>query len=99
MNPPQSEFDFNGPRQGVDGVSAWRTQRDPQMAELARANGIPLNHRCRLELQGDVVLEGIVRLADEELLMPGLQRNPELQLRVDRCRFRASEILSIVRVD
>ncbi|MBN9693231.1 MAG: hypothetical protein J0M24_23565 [Verrucomicrobia bacterium] len=95
----QSEFNFDSNPAAPDGLAAWRRDRDQQRLALARANGLPLNHRCRVTLLGDVVLEGFLRLAEEELFLHEPTRDLRLRLQIDRCSFTPREILSLVRLD
>lgn len=95
----QDELDFD--RVGIpgrDGLSAWRAQRQKAFEAMALANGLPLGHRCRVELRDGIELEGVLELATEELLLEA-ERDPKLQLRVKRCTFAATEIRSVARVD
>ena len=96
--PMQEEFDFTR-ESGPDGVSAWRRGREEELGRIAQANGLPLGHVCRVELLGGVELEGRLHLADEELILPGVQRDQTLRLRIGRCTFTPREILSAVRLD
>lgn len=93
----QEEFQF-GAADRQDGLETWRRQRAAQVSALAKTLGIPLGNPCRVELSGDVELEGMLTLADEELLTPD-PRSPDLRLQVGRCIFTSQEIVSIVRLD
>lgn len=93
----QGEFQFAATGR-EDGLEVWRRQRAAQLATLAKDLGIPLGHPCRVELAGDVELEGMLTLADEELLAPD-RRDPGVRLRVGRCIFTSQEIVSVVRLD
>ena len=95
----QGELNFDSPAAGPDGLAAWRQERERNFRALARANGLPLGHPCRVELCGDVVLEGELRLADVDLLPPEIQRDLNLRLQVGRCIFTPREIVSLVRLD
>lgn len=93
----QEEFQF-GARNERDGLAAWRSQRAAQVAGLAKTLGIPLGHPCRVQLAGDVELEGMLTLADEDLLTPD-PGNAGIRLRIGRCIFTSREIVSVVRLD
>ncbi|HRI14955.1 MAG TPA: hypothetical protein PLX89_18320 [Verrucomicrobiota bacterium] len=95
----QVEFDFSGAAAGHDGLSAWRRHREDQLSALAKANGLPLGKRCRVELCGNVVLEGTLRLAEDELLVSKPTRDLNLDLQIDLCVFSPREIVSVVRLD
>lgn len=95
----QSEFNFDSNPAAPDGLAAWRRERDQQCLALARANGLPLNHRCRVTLLGDVILEGILRLAEEELFQNEPTRDLRLRLQINRCSFTPREIFSLIRID
>lgn len=91
------DFDLIG-IPGRDGLTTWRSQRQQAFEAMARANGLPLGHRCRVELRDGVELEGVLELATEELLLEP-ERDPKLQLRVRRCTFAATEIRAVARLD
>lgn len=93
----QEEFQF-GAADRQDGLEAWRRQRADQVAALGKSLGIPLGHRCRVALSGEVELEGMLTLADQNLLTPD-PRSPEVRLQVGRCIFTSQEIVSVVRLD
>ena len=95
----QSEFNFDSNPAEPDGLIAWRRERDQQRLALARANSLPLNHRCRVMLVGDVEVEGILRFADDELFLQKATRDLRLRLQIGQCRFTLREILSLVRID
>jgi len=80
-------------------LDAWRAQRAGQLDELSRSLGLPLGHPCRVELAGGVVLEGRLVLDDEELLIPEDRRDRTIRLRIGRCVFAPSELVSAVRLD
>ena len=84
---------------GRDGLAAWLSAREKSVKDLARANGIPLGHPCRVELIGGVVLEGNLMQADEPLLTVEVQRDPGMLLRIGRCVFSLREVVSVVRMD
>jgi hypothetical protein len=93
----QQELDFNS-KPEPEGLQRWRAEREAWHREFARANGIPLGHKCRVILRNDMELVGILRLAQNNLpLEPG--RNPNLELQIDRCTFTAREIASVARID
>lgn len=93
--------DFNFDDQGrADGLAAWRAQREEALRVVARANGLPLGHPCRVELTGGATMEGILILAEENLLLPpDGKRDPGLRLQLGRCVFTPREIVSVVRLD
>lgn len=95
----QSEFDFNAANPTPDGLTAWHRERQERLAALARANGLPLGHPCRVELAGGVVLEGVLRIAEDELCLSNPTRDLKLKLQIDRCQFSPREILSAIRLD
>ncbi len=82
----------------MDGLARWRGQRQEIFKAMARANGLPLGHRCHVELRDGTTLDGLLQLATEELLLDA-ERNPKLNLRIERCTFAAVEILSVARLD
>ncbi len=84
---------------GPDGLAAWRAARDGQLRDLGRVNGLPLGHVCRVELAGGVVLQGMLRLADQPQLWVEVQRDVSLRLRIDRCVFSPGEVVWVVRLD
>lgn len=95
----QDEFDFETVTiPGADGLTTWQRQRRQALDALARANGLPLGHRCRVTLRDGSEFEGLLELADDDLLIEG-NRNPKLRLRVRRCTFLATEMAGIVRID
>lgn len=84
----------------VDGLTAWRAQREQALREIARANGLPLGHPCRVELSGGATMEGMLILAEENLLLPpDGRRDLDLRLQMGRCVFTPREIVSVVRLD
>ncbi len=95
----QSEFDFHTIGQVPDGLTAWHRERQERLAAIAQANGLPLGHPCRVELAGGVVLEGVLRIAEDELCLSHPTRDLKLKLQIDRCQFFPREILSVVRLD
>ncbi|HRI14054.1 MAG TPA: hypothetical protein PLX89_13740 [Verrucomicrobiota bacterium] len=95
----QVEFDFSAGPADHDGLTAWRRHREQQLLALAKANGLPLGRRCRGELCGEVVLEGTLRLAEDELLIFEPTRDLNLKLQINRCSFSPREIVSVVRLD
>ena len=95
----QSEFQFENCPTATDGLAAWREGRARQLSEVARANGLPLGYRCRVELMGGVVIEGHLRLAEDCLPLETPQRDLNLRLQVERCQFTPLEIISVIRLD
>ena len=94
----QLGFDFNAPRDGGDGYSRWQSERQQARAALARKLGFPLGHRVEVELKGEVILRGLLHLAEDELWMDQ-SRDFSVRLRIERCAFMASEIVRCVRLD
>ena len=93
----QKEFDFDTPSD-ADSYEMWLNERRERLVALARENGLPLGHQSRVVLNSGIELLGVLRLIDERVpMIPN--RNPELELRVDRCTFHAREIVSAVRID
>ena len=93
----QKEFDFETPSE-ADSYEMWLAERRERLAALARENGLPLGHQSRVILTSGIELVGVLRLAQDRVpMIPN--RNPELDLRVDRCTFHAREIASAVRLD
>lgn len=88
-----------GAEDGPDGLESWRGQRAKQLRELSRTLGIPLGHRCRIELAGGVILEGLLGLDEDLLFLPEPSQRSAIRLRVDRCVFTLSEVASAVRQD
>ncbi len=84
---------------GRDGLAAWLAAREKSVKDLARANGIPLGHPCRVELIGGVVLEGNLTQADEPQLTVEVQRDLGMRLQIGRCVFSLREVVSVVRMD
>lgn len=95
----QPELDFHQDPAASDGLDRWRRQREQELSELARNNGLPLGKACRVELVGEVILEGPLLLAHDELFQHHLDRNPGLRLRIGRCTFTPREIVTVVRLD
>lgn len=98
-SPRQPELDFDRDPAAPSGLDRWRVQREQELLELARSNGLPLGKHCRVELLGEVILEGLLVLAHDELFQYRLDRNLDLRLRIDRCTFTPREIVSVVRLD
>lgn len=95
----QDEFNFDS-ASGSNGLETWRQQRQQQWMALAKVHGLPLQHLCRVELRGGVELEGLLGLAEDDLLLlPNLERDLELHLQIGRCIFTPREIVSVVRLD
>ncbi|HTI69487.1 MAG TPA: hypothetical protein VMF06_05955 [Candidatus Limnocylindria bacterium] len=93
----QQQFDFDTPS-SADSYEAWVQERRQRLTHLARENGLPLGHPCRVNLASGIELSGVLRLAEDKIPM-NPERDPELLLRIDRCTFHAKEIVSAVRVD
>ena len=85
----------NGP---VDGLSAWRRQRQDALGELAKKFGLPLGHRAEVWLRGGIRLEGILRL-QEQLLWIEDDAAREIMLEIDGVAFKRFEIESCKRQD
>ncbi|MCC7375930.1 MAG: hypothetical protein IT581_14830 [Verrucomicrobiales bacterium] len=94
----QLGFDFNAPRDGGDGYSRWQSERQQARAALARKLGFPIGHTVEVELKGEVILRGVLHLADDELWVDQ-GRDFRIRLRIERCIFTASEIERCVRLD
>ncbi len=97
--PAQPELDFHRDPVATDGLDRWHREREQELSELARNNGLPLGKPCRVELLGEVILEGCLVLAHDELFQHRLDRNLDLRLRIGRCTFTRREIVSVVRLD
>lgn len=80
------------------GLARWRAEQRRWQAEFARNNGLPLNKRCRVVLKNDMELVGMLLVADNQLPLDA-SRKPDLELQIDRCIFKASEIASVARMD
>jgi hypothetical protein len=96
-NLAQSEINF-GSWQAENGFQAWLNQRRNALTQLAEKLGLPLGHPVEIWLKGDVRLNGVLQLAQTPLFVPE-DRNPRLELRIDRCNFTPAEIASCVRLD
>lgn len=94
----QLGFDFQPPREGVDGYSRWQSERRAAQDALARKLGFPIGHEVEVELLGQVLIRGMLRLVEDGLWMES-NRDFRIRLRVDRCEFAASEIVRCVRLD
>ena len=97
--PAQPELDFCQDLATPGGLDRWRHQREQELSELAHNNGLPVGKPCRVELLGEVILEGLLVLAQDELFQHRLDRNLDLRLRIGRCTFTPREIVSVVRLD
>jgi hypothetical protein len=93
----QLEINF-GSAQHEHGFQAWLNQRRVAMTKLAQQIGLPLGRRVEVWLKGDVRLDGVLELAQPLLFIPE-DRNPKLELRIDRCTFVPADIESCVRLD
>jgi hypothetical protein len=96
--PEQIEINFGSPQQQEDGFQAWLNQRRLAMTRLAQQLGLPLGRRVEVWLKGDLRLDGVLELAQGLLFVPE-DRNPKLELRIDRCTFVPGDIESCVRLD
>lgn len=94
---PQLEINFSTP-QPESGFQAWVNQRREVLTELAKKMGLPLGHPVEIWLKGDVRLSGTLELGQPMLFVPE-DRNPKLELRIDRCTFTPADIESCVRLD
>ena len=95
----QGEFQFDDSSGGPDGEAAWRRRRDDQRRQLAAATGLPLGHRCRVELADGAVMDGLLRLATDDLILPEATRPAVIRLTIGRCEFGSDEIERVVRLD
>lgn len=98
QEPEQLGLNFYRDTDGRDGLTRWHEERREAIQDLARKLGLPLDHPAEVVLQGGIRLRGILRLAQEELLIEP-KRDLGLQLRIDRCTFLPTEIESCVRLD
>jgi len=96
-DPGQIEINF-GSTQPEHGFQAWLNQRRAALTELANKLGLPLGHPVEIWLKDDLRLIGLLELAQAPLFVPE-DRNPRLELRIDRCTFTPAEIESCVRLD
>ncbi|MBL9136518.1 MAG: hypothetical protein JNK85_11645 [Verrucomicrobiales bacterium] len=94
----QLGFNFDTPPQGTDGYSRWQSERRAALSALAAKLGFPIGHRVEAELNGGVVIRGVLQLADDDLWLEP-HRDFKIRLRIDRCIFAASEIVQCVRLD
>jgi hypothetical protein len=94
----QLGFDFQSSRDGGDGYSRWQSERRAAQDALARKLGFPIGHKVEVELKGEVVIRGLLQVADHELWMEP-NRDFKIRLRIERCTFAASEIVRCVRLD
>ena len=95
---PQLELGFGGSADRPSGLDRWRRERENALRELARELGLPLGHRAEVILTDDTKLVGVLRLAEDELII-NPKRDWKLLLRIDRCTFTAAEIASCLRLD
>ena len=94
----QIEFQFGQSLSTKDGLDQWHQERERTLQDLAGKMGLPLGHKVEVMLRGGALLQGNLRLADDQLWIE-TQRNFRLLLRIDRCTFAAAEIESCVRLD
>jgi len=94
----QLGFQFTAATGSEDGLSRWHQQRQSSLRELARQLGLPLGHHSEVILKGGIQLRGILRLAQDELLLE-TKRDLGIMLRIDRCTFLPTEIESCIRLD
>lgn len=95
----QDEFNFDAPPDAIqDGLASWRRSRLSKIESFAANNGLPIGHRCRVELRDGTELEGILMLATDESPMD-VGRDPKRLLRIKRCTFQAAEVASLVRLE
>ena len=97
MNAGQLEISF-GSAHTESGFQAWLNQRRGALTKLASELGLPLGRHVEIWLKGDVRLNGVLELAHAPLFS-GESRNPELELRIDRCTFTPRDIESCIRLD
>jgi len=94
---PQLPLDF-GSTHGEGGFQGWLDERRRALTELATKLGLPLGHEVEIWLKGDIRLRGRLELAQPPLFVPP-DRNPVMELRIERCTFIPSEIEACVRID
>ena len=94
---PQLSLDFGSIR-GEEGFQGWLNERRRALTETAKKLGLPLGHEVEIWLKGDVRLRGRLELAEPPLFVPP-DRNPVMELRIDRCTFTPPEIEACVRLD
>lgn len=97
QNENQIQLDFSNP-EGEEGYRSWMEQRRAAMEVLARKHGLPLGHDVEVWLFDGIRLRGRLELSEEKLFVPE-ERNPDLELRIDRATFTPREIESCVRMD
>lgn len=94
----QMGFHFDAPPPATDGLSRWHQERQNALRDLARQLGLPLEKNVEAILKGGIRLRGILRLAEDELVLTP-KRDLRLRLRIERCTFLPTEIESCVRLD
>src|SRR3954466_10653097 len=87
-----------GSTRPADGFQGWLNERRRALTELTEKLGLPLGHQVELWLKGDIRLSGRLELAEPPLFVPP-DRNPVMELRIDRCTFTPAEIEACVRLD
>jgi len=96
--PKQPELPFAEGAAGGDGLERWREERRRRLDLLAKANGLPLGQRCRIELLDGRSLEGLLLLAESAWVLQGDPRHADLPLAVGPDRFRVRDIASLCRI-
>ena len=91
----QLPFDFSA--SPSNGLESWRARRRTEMEELAHAQGLPLGHRVRVDLQQGPSLEGLLLLNEETLFAH--RPDVRLHLRIGTSDFQACEVAACVRLD
>jgi hypothetical protein len=94
---PQLSLEFRGEQSEI-GFQGWLNERRRALTELAQKLGLPLGHEVEIWLKGDVRLTGRLELAEPPLIVPP-DRNPKMELRIDRCTFTPADIEACVRLD
>jgi|SRR6476660_9652703 hypothetical protein len=94
---PQLPLDFGSARSD-DGFQGWLNERRRALTEIAQKLHLPLGHPVEIWLKGDIRLSGRLELADPPLIVPP-DRNPPMELRIDRCTFTPADIEACVRLD
>jgi hypothetical protein len=93
----QSEFDFDQPSAGGDGVERWHRQRERAIHRLARRLGLPIEHEVEVWLKNGMRLRGHLKLRESMLLVETVDQD-SLELVIERANFRYSEMESCVRL-
>lgn len=95
----QDEFNFDAPPDATqDGLASWRRSRLSKIESFAANNGLPIGHRCRVELRDGTELEGILMLGTDDAPID-VGRDPKRLLRIKRCTFQVAEVASLVRLE